>query len=117
MAPALLGMDVGFSATRRTTGFAWRIDSRIGIAVSGTSWEARRSVLPADMRFQVAALDAPVVPNSADIAARACEAVLYRRPFWNRCRPGLSHHGRGLRLRIAGNDASIQIAGLLSAGG
>jgi predicted nuclease with RNAse H fold len=114
MAPSLLGMDVGFSEARRTTAFAWRIGGRIGVAVSGTSWESRRAVLPEHRRFEVAALDGPLVPSSDQTAARACEAVLYRRPFWNRCRPGLSHYGRGMDLRRAGADAAVQIAAVVS---
>jgi len=110
----LLGVDVGFSAARKTTAFAWRIGGRIGVEVSRTSWESRRAVLPEGMRFEVAALDAPVLPSSDRAAARACEAVLYRRPFWNRCRPGLSLHGRGLDLRRAGADAAVQIATVVS---
>ena len=34
--------------------------------------------------------------------------------FWNRCRPGLSHHGRrGLALRDAGRQAAQQFAAVL----
>jgi predicted nuclease with RNAse H fold len=115
--PILLGMDVGFSSGRRTTGFAWRIEGQIQVEIAGTSWEARRAVLPEGVHFEVAALDAPLVPRSERAMARACEAVLYRRPFWNRCRPGLSHHGRGLELRRAGTDAAAQIAAVVSATG
>ncbi len=112
--PSLLGMDVGFATDRKTTGLAWRVDGHVEVAVAGTQWEARRAVLPQDMVFDLAALDAPVVSGLPETTARACEAVLYRGPFWNRCRPGLSHHGRGLNLRRAGAHAAHQIQAVLA---
>ena len=110
--PNLLGVDVGFSLTRKTTGLAWRVGGRIEVSIAGSSWQLRQSVLPKGVQFSLAALDAPVIA-SEEILPRACEAVFYRRPFWNRCRPGLSHHGRGLNLRRAGRDAVLQFGSVL----
>lgn len=108
----MLGVDVGYSASRKTTGLAWYFDGDVELALAGSSWADRRSVLPRDAQFSKIALDAPIVPSDA-LAPRACEALFNGRPFWNRCRPGLSHHGRGLPLRIAGKHAFEQFAALL----
>ena len=112
----LLGVDVGFSERSKTTGLAWRIGAQIETCLAGSSWDARRSLLPRDTQFSLAALDAPVLAVDAPNSARSCEAVFYRGPFWNRCRPGLSHHGRGLALRIAGSDAASQFKSVLASG-
>jgi hypothetical protein len=109
----LLGVDVGFSERRKTTGLAWFTQGQIGVAVVGTSWAERESALPSGVRFTRIALDAPLLPSEA-LRPRPCEAVFYGRPFWNRCRPGLSHHGRGLLLRNAGKVAGAQFASLLT---
>lgn len=114
--PALLGVDVGFAVKGKTTGLAWRIGCEITTSLSGSSWDSRRGALPKGVRFSVAALDAPVIANDLHVRARACEAVFYRRPFWNRCRPGLSHHGRGLELRRAGGEAVLQFSRILPSG-
>jgi len=45
-ATSLLGMDVGFSTTERTTGLAWRVAGRIEVALAATPWETRWAVLP-----------------------------------------------------------------------
>ncbi|MDQ2084784.1 DUF429 domain-containing protein [Xanthobacteraceae bacterium Astr-EGSB] len=112
--PAFLGLDVGFAADRETTGIAWRVCGQIGVAVAGTQWESRQAALPPDVRFDLAAVDAPILPASAEAELpRACEAVLCRRPFWNRCKPGRSHHGLGLEFRRAGAAAGVQIPAVL----
>ena len=114
---ALLGVDVGFSERGKTTGLAWRIGEHIETCLAGSSWDSRQSLLPRDTQFSLAALDAPVLAVDAQISPRSCEAVFYRRPFWNRCRPGLSHHGRGLALRKAGSDAGSQFTLVLASNG
>jgi hypothetical protein len=103
--PALLGVDVGFSATAKTTGLAWKIGDEIQCCRVGSDRHERRQALPKDALFSLIAFDAPIVPSTGASFARGCESVFYRGPFWNRCRPGLSHHGRGLALREAGRQA------------
>lgn len=49
-----------------------------------------------------------------DETPRACEAVFIRSPFWNRCKPGSSHHGPAMDLRRASVAAIADIAGLLA---
>jgi hypothetical protein len=40
-ATALLGVDVGFSKSKKTTGLAWLANSTIETTLAGTSWEER----------------------------------------------------------------------------
>lgn len=110
----LLGVDVGFSATSRTTGLAWRIDNKVEATKTGTSWVSRRAALPSGATFAIAALDAPILPEHAGELYRGCEGVFYGDAFWNRCRPGLSHYGRGVALRRAGTESASQFAAVLS---
>jgi hypothetical protein len=113
---ALLGVDVGFSERRKTTGLAWFSDSGVQVTVSGSSWSERKHDLPVGSTFRLAALDAPIVPTSDAGHRRGCEYIFYGGAFARRCRPGLSHHGRGLRLRHAGTQSAYEFANILSAG-
>lgn len=106
--PSLLGVDVGFSQRGRTTGMAWRIEGKVASALAGSTWQSRVAHLPHGALFDMAALDAPLVPDREASPRRGCEAAFYRGAFWNRCRPGMSHHGRGLELRNAGKIAATQ---------
>ena len=114
--PALLGVDVGFSKSKRTTGIAWLANSTIETARTGSSWSERSRCLPRNVRFSIVALDAPIVPEHNYDAARGCEFVFYGGAFSRRCRPGLSHHGRGLLLKDAGRQAAIEFASVLASG-
>ncbi len=110
----LLGVDVGYSQTKRTTGLAWRgTDGKVEVRTVGTSWDERKRSLPGSKTFSIAALDAPILPDHQGTPRRGCEAVFYGGAFWNRCRPGLSHHGRALHLRKAGMEAAGQFAAVL----
>jgi hypothetical protein len=112
--PALLGVDVGFSKTRKTTGLAWFANSTIETALTGSSWQERSGSLPRNVQFSIVALDASVVPEHNYDAARGCERAFYGGAFSRRCRPGLSHHGRrGLDLRAAGREAAQHFAAVL----
>jgi hypothetical protein len=106
----LLGVDVGFAAASRTTGLAWRVNAEVKTGRTGTSWTDRKQALPSGVNFSLAALDAPILPKHDPQPHRGCESVFYGGAFWNRCRPGLSHHGRALALRWAGADAASQFA-------
>jgi hypothetical protein len=63
-APALLGVDVGFSKSKKNTGLAWFEGSTIETALTGTSWPERNHSLPRNVRFAVVALDAPSFRNT-----------------------------------------------------
>ncbi len=109
-----LGVDVGFATSSLTTGLAWRIGDEVGATKTGTSWKRRREVLPSGITYSIAALDAPILPEHEEQSHRGCESIFYGGAFWNRCRPGLSHHGRALGLRRAGADAASQFATVVS---
>jgi hypothetical protein len=81
---------------------------------TGTAWEKRKEALPPGITYSIAALDAPILPEHQGEPHRACESIFYGGAFWNRCRPGLSHHGRALALRRAGAETAPQFATLLS---
>jgi predicted nuclease with RNAse H fold len=111
----LIGLDVGFSATRRSSGVA-RLgpggDVRVGHTTS--AWEARRELTGTE-RADVVAIDAPYTTSAAG-AARSCERVLARGAFQRRCKPGLSHvRGTGRTFRAAGWDSARQLKALAPA--
>ena len=114
--PALLGVDVGFSKSKKTTGLAWFANSSIETALTGSSWDERSRALPRNVRFSIVALDAPIVPEHNYDAARGCERAFYGGAFSKRCRPGLSHHGRGVPLKDAGRQAASDFASVLAPG-
>ena len=109
----LLGVDVGYSRTKQTTGLAWRLAEKVGVCRTGTNWEERRRALPSDATFAIAALDAPLLPEHEGTPRRGCEQFFYGGRFWNRCRPGLSHYGRSYALRNAGYEAAAAFAQVL----
>lgn len=112
---ALLGIDVGFSARRPTTGIAWCVGDEFGARKTHTDWERRRAVIPTGVEFTVVAVDGPLPPSDApaDIY-RSCERTFVRGQFGARCRPGLSHIGYGRRLRTAALETALDARSLLS---
>ena len=111
----LMGVDVGFSVTRPTTGIACLQGDQLFLARAGTTWESRQSAIPRGFQPSVIALDGPLLPRGADkLIRRNCESLFIRSPFHNRCKPGLSHWGRGLELRRATAEASAQFGRILA---
>jgi hypothetical protein len=115
MATNLMGIDVGFSATRPTTGIACLEGDHLSLERAGTAWESRKAKIPNGFQPSVIAIDGPLLPQGAphDIR-RHVESVFIRTPFHNRCRPGLSHHGVGLELRQASGNACTQFGRILA---
>ena len=112
----LMGIDVGFSTTRPTTGIACLEGDQLSLERAGTAWESREAKIPNGFQPSVIAIDGPLLPLGADHHIRRhVESVFIRAPFHNRCRPGLSHHGVGLELRQASGDACTQFGRLLAA--
>jgi hypothetical protein len=110
----LLGVDVGFSKNRRTTGIAGLHEGPLTLACAATSWDDRRSKLPANFHPHFIAIDGPLLPHGTDeLTRRDCEYRFIRAPFHNRCKPALSHFGFGLNLRRATAEAAAQFAKLL----
>jgi predicted nuclease with RNAse H fold len=106
----LLGIDVGFSKTRPTTGIAWMVGPTFGAGRTHADWERRRRHIPDNTGFAVIAIDGPVTPRgTAEDQARLCERLLIRGAFQSRCKPGLSHVGYGRDLRRAAGETAEQI--------
>ncbi|RVI43994.1 DUF429 domain-containing protein [Sinorhizobium meliloti] len=111
----LLGIDVGFSRSRPTTGIAWSANGTFGAAKTHTDWKRRQQHLPAATTFSVIAIDGPLVPDgSPDLLVRTCEQLLARGAFQRRCKPGSSHFGTGLQLKRAALETANQIRHLVS---
>lgn len=98
----VLGIDVGYSKTRAST----------GVCIAGPNapapWratihrESRVRNIPQDMKFAVVAIDGPVIPSTADkYFMRRSESIFIRKPFHNRCKPGVTHKGSGQEFRAA----------------
>jgi hypothetical protein len=116
MAINLMGVDVGFSTTRPTTGIACLDGDRLHLERAGTAWEGREAKIPHGFQPFVIAIDGPLLPKGSALNIRRhVESVFIRAPFHNRCRPGLSHHGVGLELREASSDACAQFSRILAA--
>jgi len=111
----LIGVDVGFSATRPTTGIACLEGDKLSLARAGSAWESREAGIPNGFQASLLALDGPLLPEGADkLIRRPCESVFIHSPFHNRCKPGLSHWGRGLDLRRASAKACAQFSRILA---
>jgi hypothetical protein len=113
---ALLGIDVGFSKSRPTTGIAWSANGTFGAAKTHTDWERRQLHLPPATSFSVIVIDGPLVPiGSPDLLIRTCEQLLARGTFQKRCKPGSSHFGTGRHLKRAALETATQMKHLTSA--
>ena len=109
-----MGVDLGFSKTRDTTGIACLDGDQLHLCRAGTQWENRKERIPLGFQPSVIALDGPVLPRGADERIRRqCEFVFSYAPFWNRCKPGLSHWGFGLEMRRAATEACSQFSKIL----
>jgi len=109
----LLGIDVGFSDSRPTTGIAWSLSGKIDAARTHTDWQRRERVLPPGASFTLIAIDGPLVSqNAPGEIVRTCEQILSRGTFQKRCKPGASHFGTGLKLRQAAAETARQFGHL-----
>ena len=104
-----IGLDVGFSATRPSSGVArFSSDGILRVGHATSDW-ASRSAVAGEEAVQVAAIDAPYT-RIAETEPRACERVFTLGPFGGRCKPGLSHvPGTGRELRRAGWETAQQL--------
>lgn len=105
----IIGLDVGFSATRRSTGVARLApDGALRLGHTTSQWERRREIIGLE-RAAVAAIDAPYT-TAAPAETRGCERIFARGAFQRRCKPGLSHvRGTGRDLRAAGWASAQQL--------
>lgn len=112
----LIGLDVGFSKTRKSSGVAKFCDETPIVGCATSSWESRKAILGSCTSFHVAAIDAPVLPEMGS-DRRDCERIFTLGRFQRRCKPGLSHvPGTGHELRNAGEEACKQLCQLKSMG-
>ena len=117
---ALLGVDVGFSKSRASTGIAWYASGRFEAAAVKSDKEARLACLPSRFYADVAALDGPLVPQRSGGSPdrlRYAERFLSRGTFQHRCKPGFSHFGTGLELRKASHIAAFQVRNVVKENG
>jgi predicted nuclease with RNAse H fold len=100
---SLLGIDVGFSRKRATTGIAvYEHGSLRSLCCVRSSPQDRADILNEGSRFDAIAIDGPILAaTAADGLKRLSESLLIGRGFNVRCKPGMSHHGFGLDLRRA----------------
>ncbi|HLW69803.1 MAG TPA: hypothetical protein VKS22_04190 [Candidatus Binataceae bacterium] len=111
----LMGVDVGFSATRPSTGIACLDGDRLSVACARTSWASRCAQIPEGFRPSIIALDGPLISDGvAETAPRACERIFVRAPFDRRCKLALSHWGSGLQLKRAARNARVQFSRTLA---
>ena len=105
--PDLIGIDVGFSATRRTTGVAALGHGGLPLTHLHRNQLEQRLREP-NVTFMAAAVDGPVLAADDD-QLRACEHLFCFGLFGRRCRPGLSHRGAGIQFRTAGSEVAGQV--------
>jgi len=104
-----IGLDVGFSKTRRSSGVACLSDGKLSVGCATASWESRAELLGDCTIAQVVAIDAPIV-TVGNCEGRDCERVLTLGRFQRRCKPALSHvQGTGRQLRDAGDESVEQL--------
>ena len=107
----LLGIDVGYSLKRRSTGIAWSTPIDFGVTAAFATREDRLSRLPPGFRADLVAIDGPLLPvNSEAKTLRVVERLLSSGDFQKRCKPGFSHFGQGLKLREAAAETARQIS-------
>jgi hypothetical protein len=77
-----MGVDVGFSATRPTTGIAYLEGDHLSLERAGTAWERRKAKAPLAFRPSVIAIGGPLLPLGADHHMRRhVEPLFIRAPF------------------------------------
>jgi predicted nuclease with RNAse H fold len=109
---SLLGIDVGFSERRKTTGIAsYTFGQAARLHCVGSSPDDRAEVLSDRPLYDAIAIDGPIVPTatSPEQPIRRCERLLSKGPFGKRCKPGFSHFGTGLKLRKAATTIASEM--------
>ncbi len=111
----IVGVDVGYSKTRKSTGVACLNGDSLTLYKADMSWQDRRRNIPQDFSAEWIAIDGPLLPLDANASIkRCCESVFSRGSFQRRCKPGMSHFGNGLLLRQAAAECCIQFSQLLA---
>ena len=110
----LAGIDVGFSEVRNCTGLAFLDGETLTVTKASCSVENRKLKTPTDFLPAVAAFDGPI---ASETVKRKCEYTFSKMPFNKRCKPGLSHFGTGLKLRLATAKTISDFTGIFMSGG
>jgi predicted nuclease with RNAse H fold len=111
---SLLGIDVGFSERRKTTGIvSYTFGRRTYPHCVGSLPQDRAEVLLDRPLYDAIAIDGPIVPTTIDSEQliRRCERLLSKGLFGKRCKPGFSHFGTGLKLRKAATTIASEMPG------
>lgn len=99
----LLGIDVGYSKKRASTGIATYVSGRLELFYVGSQAKDREAVLSKFAKFSFAAIDGPLIPeqslNKKD--KRLCEYSFIGGNLEKRCKAGLSHCGSAIEFRSA----------------
>jgi hypothetical protein len=113
---SLLGIDVGYSKKRATTGIAWMLHGNVGAERTHTDAERRLSKIPKPQGgYRTIAIDGPLLPAGAsENHRRRCEQLFANGAFQKRCKPGYSDIGNGKQLRSAAGTCAQQIQPLAS---
>jgi hypothetical protein len=61
-----MGIDVGFSVTRPTTGIACLDGDQLSLKRAGTAWKSREAQIPTGFQPSVIAIEGPLLPFDAD---------------------------------------------------
>jgi hypothetical protein len=94
----LIGIDVGFSVTRPTTGIACLEGNHLTPERAGTAWESREAKIPKGFQPSLIAIDGPSLPVGADQhIRRQCRVHFHSRsvPQSLKTRPQSSWSGIG----------------------
>jgi hypothetical protein len=110
----LIGLDVGFSATKATSGVATLVGTTLAVGRATGASVTRRKLLTNVSTADVVAIDAPLL-RMLDSRIRSCERLFARGQFQRRCKAGFSHvKGTGLQLRNAGFESAEQLEDITS---
>lgn len=105
----LIGFDVGFSKTRRTSGVARLRGELLSCDRATSEWGSREKVLGSGT-VDFIAIDGPILKDT-DHPQRLCETVFSRGLFGRRCKPAFSHvPGTGRTFRIATKETAECLA-------
>lgn len=108
-----IGLDVGFSARKRSSGVARLNSGVVSVGCATASLESRAVLFGVD-EVDLAAIDAPILRRDS-YDKRACERLFTLGCFQRRCKPGLSHvAGTGRDFREAGQKSARQLSEIAS---
>jgi hypothetical protein len=109
---SLAGIDVGLTLLKPTSGVCRRGEDGFRVTHTYVDKLSRLQALAPVRRFQMLAIDGPVLPaETLHYRRRACETAFILGAFQRRCKPGLSDvAGTGQALRRSGCGTAAQFA-------